>query len=290
MPIVQLGGSYIEISHEGVQIVPIKNTKAFLVKERPEHIDVSISILPQENYIQEIKKFKKANYFFETPNAWSIAENDNHYWFGPNANCNFEPLLPYVKANKSFTEISNYVDANEIVGSAYPLDEIMADHFFALNQGVIVHASGLNINGQGILFLGDSGAGKSTIAEFFVNEFGEKSILCDDRMIIRKIDGQWMVFGSPWHGTFNKISPNGVPLKAMYFIEQAKEHQNKNVGFAETFERLTRVSFLCWWLREYSQKQLQTIQSIVMDETIETNVLYFHKDQSIVDYLRPSII
>lgn len=290
MAVVQLGGSYIKIHHDGVNLVPIKNTKAFLVENHSNQIDINIYLKDQDFFKEEIQAFKKAKYFFETPSAWSIAEIEDHYWFGPNENCNFDPVLPHVKANKSFTEITSFVDTKEVIGSAYPLDEIMADHYFAQNDGIIVHASGLNINGQGILFLGDSGAGKSTIAEFFVNEFGEKSILCDDRMIIRKINGQWMVFGSPWHGTFNKISPNGVPLKGMYFIEQAKEHQNQNVGFAETFERLTRVSFLCWWLREYSQKQLQTIQSIVMDETIETNVLHFNKDQSIVDYLRPSIL
>src|SRR5271169_6137240 len=68
----------------------------------------------------------------------------------------------------------------------YPLDELVMMHRLALGEGVEVHALGLSDkDGSGYLFLGHSGAGKSTTARLWMEQPGVQ-MLSDDRIIIRK--------------------------------------------------------------------------------------------------------
>lgn len=287
----RLGNADIQVQfHDGIHLYDKYSSLSTYSKASNLKPSIRIDFYNESRGEDSIKAFLKQKPLFASETAWQVVEIADSFHFGPVKECNFDPMLPHVIASKDFTSIQVYTQDQQ-VGSAYPLDEIIADHYLALNNGIIVHASGLNINGEGVLFLGDSGAGKSTIAEFFVNHYGMDSILCDDRMILRYCDGQWLAFGSPWHGTYNHYTTHGVPLKAMYFIEQSQNgrHAIAPVQASEIFERLTRVSFVCWWQPDFARKQLQTIQSLVMDDNIQSQVLSFSKEPSIVDYLRPSL-
>src|SRR5438876_3508289 len=88
----------------------------------------------------------------------------------------------------------------------YPLDELLMIHLLAEGRGVEVHACGaVAPNGQGYLFVGQSGAGKTTMARLWQKAEGAGGadgvrILSDDRIILRKIDGTLWMYGTPWHG------------------------------------------------------------------------------------------
>ncbi len=50
-----------------------------------------------------------------------------------------------------------------------------------------IHATAINIKGQGVLFLGDSGSGKSDMALRMITQYGAK-LISDDRVNITNID------------------------------------------------------------------------------------------------------
>jgi hypothetical protein len=103
----------------------------------------------------------------------------------------------------------------------YPLDELAMMHRLALGQGVEVHALGLaDEDGTGYLFLGHSGAGKSTTARLWMAESGV-NLLSDDRIILRKHDEKYWMYGTPWHGDAGVASPDRTPLSAIFLLEQA---------------------------------------------------------------------
>ncbi len=103
----------------------------------------------------------------------------------------------------------------------YPLDELAMMHRLALGQGVEVHALGLaDEDGSGYLFLGHSGAGKSTTARLWMDQPGV-NLLSDDRIILRKHDGAYWMYGTPWHGDAGVASAGRAPLSAIFFLEQA---------------------------------------------------------------------
>jgi len=103
----------------------------------------------------------------------------------------------------------------------YPLDELAMMHRLALGDGIEVHALGLaDEDGSGYLFLGHSGAGKSTTARLWREQPGVK-LLSDDRIILREQNGKLLMYGTPWHGDAGVASPDCAPLSAIFLLEQA---------------------------------------------------------------------
>jgi hypothetical protein len=103
----------------------------------------------------------------------------------------------------------------------YPLDELVMMHRLALGEGLEVHGLGLaDQDGSGYLFLGHSGAGKSTTARLWMAEPGVK-LLSDDRIVLRRHDEEYSMYGTPWHGDAGVASPDQAPLSAIFLLEQA---------------------------------------------------------------------
>jgi len=103
-----------------------------------------------------------------------------------------------------------------------PTDQILLAPLLADRQGMILHAAGVILEGQGLLFVGPSGAGKSTVASLLR---ADAEVLCDDRMIVRRKDGAFRVFGTWSHGDLPDVSPSSAPLRAVLFLEKAGENR-----------------------------------------------------------------
>lgn len=107
----------------------------------------------------------------------------------------------------------------------YPLDELLMIHRLSRGEGVEVHAVGITDQaGRGHLFLGHSGAGKSTTARLWLQRPGVK-ILSDDRIILRSRDGAIWMHGTPWHGDAGIASPDCSPLSAIYLLEHGDHNE-----------------------------------------------------------------
>jgi hypothetical protein len=107
----------------------------------------------------------------------------------------------------------------------YPLDELLMVHRLAQGEGVEVHAVGLtDENGSGHLFLGHSGAGKSTTARLWSARPGAR-ILSDDRIVLRAHGGQIWMYGTPWHGDAGISSPNSALLSRIYLLEHGPRNE-----------------------------------------------------------------
>lgn len=120
---------------------------------------------------------------------------------------------------------SSFADGTQVFPLEYPIDELVMMHRLSLGEGVEAHALGLaDSDGKGYLFLGHSGAGKSTTARLWQSQPGVR-MLSDDRIIIRKIDGRYVMFGTPWHGDAGVASPESAPLDAIFFLQQFSGEQ-----------------------------------------------------------------
>lgn len=107
----------------------------------------------------------------------------------------------------------------------YPLDELLMIHRLSRGEGVEVHAVGLRDEaGRGHLFLGHSGAGKSTTARLWLQRPGVK-ILSDDRIILRSSERGFIMYGTPWHGDAGVASPDCAPLSTIYLLEHAERNE-----------------------------------------------------------------
>lgn len=94
-----------------------------------------------------------------------------------------ERLLPV--APKSLGEILRY----------FPMRAIL-QQFLVL----FFHAAQITYQETGILFAGPSGAGKTTQAKLW-ERFRNARIICNDRTLLRKQDGNWYSYGYPMDGS-----------------------------------------------------------------------------------------
>lgn len=67
--------------------------------------------------------------------------------------------------------------------------------------GLMLHASAVVMDGYAYLFSGPSGMGKSTHTGMYLKAFGERArIINDDKPALRRLDGIWYAYGTPWCG------------------------------------------------------------------------------------------
>jgi hypothetical protein len=168
---------------------------------------------------------------FDSAGVWSSFPADGgHYFcfattvFGPD---------PYKAAwfNQDFTSgrvalsRRHFHMDGPVYAMEYPLDELLMIHRLARGEGIEVHALGVvDVGGRGHLFLGHSGAGKSTTARLW-ETLPNARILSDDRIILRCEAGQIWMYGTPWHGDAGMSSPACAPLSRMYLLEHGGSNE-----------------------------------------------------------------
>ncbi|HZQ17794.1 MAG TPA: hypothetical protein VFA90_03650 [Terriglobales bacterium] len=103
----------------------------------------------------------------------------------------------------------------------YPVCELLVTNYLAQRGlGVEVHGCGvIDREGEGFLFLGHSGAGKSTMARVWDTFRGDAEILSDDRLILRLHDGELRMHGTPWHGEAAFAAPGNAKLKNIFVLQ-----------------------------------------------------------------------
>jgi hypothetical protein len=127
---------------------------------------------------------------------------------------------------------------------AYPLDELLVMNLLAGGKGAEVHACGVvDPAGDGHLFVGQSGAGKTTVARLWQAVDGIK-VLSDDRIILRKEGSRIWMYGTPWHGEAGIASPDRAPLKRVYMLHQADRNALVAKRRAEAVADLLSCSFV----------------------------------------------
>jgi hypothetical protein len=121
----------------------------------------------------------------------------------------------------------------------FPTDQILIARLLADRGGFFLHSAGVVYNRQGLVFVGHSEAGKSTMVKMLK---GKAEILCDDRNILKKQNGSWHVSGSWSHGEVPDVSPGSARLKAIFFLEKADE--NRIIPVTDKQDSLIRI-FAC---------------------------------------------
>ena len=76
-----------------------------------------------------------------------------------------------------------------------PTIELLMVNYLAQGKGVIIHGCGVKQDDHGIIFVGESGAGKTTMANIW-NQDSDAEILSDDRTIVRKQGDHFMMYGT----------------------------------------------------------------------------------------------
>ena len=93
-----------------------------------------------------------------------------------------------------------------------------------LNHNVfLMHASVIEVDGEGYAFLAHSGTGKTTQTRLWLEHFSDRArVINGDKPLIRVMpDGTFVAYGTPWCGKEGMGCNASVPLKALFLLERS---------------------------------------------------------------------
>lgn len=101
-----------------------------------------------------------------------------------------------------------------------------------------VHSSVIVHKGAAVLFLGESGTGKSTHTRLWLKNIPDAYLLNDDSPILTIEDGRPYVYGSPWSGKTPCYVARRFPLAAVVRLSQAPQNAMRRLSVPEAFAAL----------------------------------------------------
>jgi len=171
--------------------------------------------------------------------------------------------------------------------SLFPTDQIWLAPLLADRNAVLMHSAAAILNGQGLLFVGHSDAGKSTTVTMLTNAGQaqgaplEVEILCDDRNIARRWEEGWRVHGTWSHGDVEDVSSASAPLRAILFLQQDSRNAiTPLTGRKEIWKRLLATLIKPMVTAEWWRKELDVLERLVNEVPCYT--MEFDKSGAIV--------
>ena len=168
----------------------------------------------------------------------------------------------------------------------YPLDEVFMVHLLARGHGVEVHGGGVVMpDGRGWLFVGVSGAGKTTLSRMWCAE-PDVRVLSDERIILREEGGEIWMYGTPWHGDGHIAAPGRARLDRVFFLRHGPQNALTAVPSASTVARL----FVCGFAPFHDAAGLDFSLGFLGEvaRRVRCDELAFVPDRSAVEFARAS--
>jgi hypothetical protein len=169
----------------------------------------------------------------------------------------------------------------------YPADELLITNYLAHHAlGVEVHGCGLvDPEHGGFLFLGHSGAGKSTTTRLWKSagtpEIPSPEILSDDRIILRLNDGELWMYGTPWHGEAAFASASKSKLNRIFILQHGESNKIAPLSRAQAVGELFARCFPPFHTASGLQNTVEFLERVV--ETVPCYVFQFVPDASAVE-------
>lgn len=100
---------------------------------------------------------------------------------------------------------------------------------------VAVHSSCIVYRDRAVLFLGESGTGKSTHTRLWREHVGDAFLLNDDSPVLRAEDGIVRVYGSPWSGKTPCYRQECYKLEACVRLSQAPHNRIAKLSVLQAY-------------------------------------------------------
>lgn len=158
----------------------------------------------------------------------------------------------------------------------------------ATRDGLLVHGSAVVLSGKSHVFLGLSGAGKST-----AGRLAGGPLFADDGLILRRVRGAFRAFATPFcqqkesEAWLEGIALGSAPIRGLHFLDQAKEHALSPVPGPEA-----ALMILQHYIHYYrllpdrpAENAFCTACALVKEHPVQT--LHFRKDPGFLAIIDP---
>lgn len=257
-----IGGVSVQIASENLKDVVLDSSLApFRCHIGSSDIDIRVDWASSLSPVSGKK-------LFDSGSIWRLYEEEAGFRFDFTA-----PIFqgrPYKRllVDRRFRRASLQMNAACFAGNnfssaplEYPLDELLVTHRLALEGAVELHSCGIVLDGIANLFVGHSGAGKSTTSRLWASRAGVQ-ILSDDRVILRRHGGEVFLYGTPWHGEAAFALPAKSPLTRILIIEHGQGNRMNRLSAGEAVAELFARSFVPFHRSEYVEAALAFLQKV----------------------------
>ncbi len=112
-------------------------------------------------------------------------------------------------------------------------------------EAMFLHASLIEVHGQGVAFTALSGTGKSTHTLLWQKHLGDKlTIINGDKPIIRFEDSLPFGYGNPWNGKEGLGTNTKTPIKHLCFIERSDKNSCVKISAEEALQGIFNQIFI----------------------------------------------
>ena len=137
-------------------------------------------------------------------------------------------------------------------------------------DGMMLHASAVAVDGKAYLFSGQSGIGKSTHTRLWQQTFGDEvKLFNDDKPALRRLDGEWYAYGTPWSGKHGININMKVPVAGICFLKRGERNMIRRIS---PMEALPRV--LAQTLRRFKDAERLSLMLSHVDELVKEVPIY----------------
>ena len=133
---------------------------------------------------------------------------------------------------------------------------------------LLIHASVIRKDGYGYLFTAPSGTGKSTHTHLWYKNISGCDLMNDDNPVIRLVDGQARIYGSPWSGKTPCYRNIWAPIGAITRLEQRPANEIRPLAALEAFTTLLPAVSSMKWDRRVYMGICQTISRMIKSTSV----------------------
>lgn len=152
----------------------------------------------------------------------------------------------------------------------------------ARQGGFLLHSASAIRNGKAFLFAGVSEAGKTTISRLAPEDV---TLLTDEISYVRKRDGGYVAFGTPFTGELAKLGENvSAPISTLYLLAKGKENRIDPVSPAEAARSL--LSNLLFFAKDDELVQAVFHSAFEFVNRVPVERLTFVPDERVWEFIR----
>lgn len=219
----------------------------FLLREQPHKVDIILDV----RSCTQLPTYDRGGYW-EGTNYYVYHEKELRiFHVNEVGNPPFSVTCFREDGNVSFLYLTEY--EHYFTGSSGIFNKIGTEQLLLQQNRLLLHASFVTYDGNGILFSGPSGIGKSTQAELWKRTMGAE-IINGDRAALGLSDEGWTAWGIPYAGTSGICHNESASLLAIVVLRQAKENRICKLSPVEALRHLYPEVTIHQWDVKFVEK------------------------------------
>lgn len=158
-----------------------------------------------------------------------------------------DKVAGWLVCNQDFKEGDVYYNGRYCLFVAN--NSLMMMYTFATSNKLttLFHSSVVSHKGKAYMFLGKSGTGKSTHSQLWLKHIEGTELVNDDNPVVRIIDGEARVYGSPWSGKTPCYRNVNYPIGGIVKLKQAPYNEIRRMKAVEAYVALAMsISGMRW--------------------------------------------